>query len=274
MKRLEGIAGTLFVPLAARIAISKKFPEYFVDQKALELETQLPKDAAKGSSQYSNMASVARYYNMDRMATDFAMKHKTCNIIYLGAGLETAYDRLSEKLASVFWYEIDLPEVIEARRRVFGERKHEYTIPGDMFKLEWVRKIDTSLPSLLIVAGVFQYFHKDRIVKFIKACGEFFPCGEMIFDATSENGLKFTNWFIKQTGNTNAQMYFSINDSRTFADECGMELLEEKTFFPDALRILDKKLNFITKMFIKIAEKKKQVLILHLKLTKQLLFSE
>ena len=78
-KKFEGVANTLFVPLVARIAISKEVPEYFKDEKALELEPYLPDDAAKGSSQYSNIASVARYYNMDRMVTAFAEKNVECN---------------------------------------------------------------------------------------------------------------------------------------------------------------------------------------------------
>ena len=61
-------------------------------------------------------------------------------------------------------------------------------------------------------------------------------------------------------------MYFGINDSKVFAEKCGMLLLEEKTFFPDALQMLGKKLDFVTKVSMKIAEKKKQVMVLHLKL--------
>lgn len=55
MNKFEGVANTLFVPLVARIAISKEFPEYFYDPKALELEPLLPDGAAKGASQYSNI---------------------------------------------------------------------------------------------------------------------------------------------------------------------------------------------------------------------------
>ena len=42
MNKFDGVANTLFVPLVARINISKKFPEYFMDEKALELEKYLP----------------------------------------------------------------------------------------------------------------------------------------------------------------------------------------------------------------------------------------
>lgn len=268
MNKFDGVANTLFVPLVARINISKKFPEYFMDEKALELEKYLPQGIDKGASEYSNMASVARYYNMDKTVTAFAKSYVESNIVYLGAGLETAYDRLSDKIENrtIHWYETDLPEVIKARKKVFGQRKNETLIAGDMFKLEWVKEIDNSLPTLLIVSGVFQYFHKEEVIAFIKGCGKVFPKGEMLFDATSESGLKFTNWFIKRTGNTSAIMYFGINDSKEFASKCSMELLEEKTFFPEALKMLGKKLSFVTKVSMKVAEKKKQVIILHLKL--------
>lgn len=266
MNKFEGVANTLFVPLVARIAISKEFPEYFVDKKALELEPYLPEDAEKGSSQYSNMASVARYYNMDRMVTAFAEGHSECNVVYLGAGLETAYDRMHESLPGVYWYESDLPEVIEARRKVFGERERESTVPGDMFQMEWAKVVDGSRPTLLIISGVFQYFHEEEVVGFIQNCRAAFPGAEMIFDATSKFGLLYTNWFIKRTGNANALMYFGIDDSRAFAEKSGAMLLEERTFFPDALKMLGKKLTMVTRISMKTAEKKKLVLILHLKL--------
>ena len=82
MQKFEGVANTLFVPLVARINISKRFPEYFYDPKALELEPMLPDDATKGSSEYSNMASVARYYNMDTMVMDYIEKNPLCNVVY------------------------------------------------------------------------------------------------------------------------------------------------------------------------------------------------
>jgi len=61
-------------------------------------------------------------------------------------------------------------------------------------------------------------------------------------------------------------MHFGINDSKKFAEKCSMQLIEEKTFFPEALEMLGKKLELVTRISMKIAEKKKQVLILRLKL--------
>ncbi len=170
MDKLDGVANTLYVPLYARIYVSKKFPEYFFDEMALRTGAQLAVDISKGSFEYTNMASVARYYNMDKMIIKFIKEHKICNIVILGIGLETTYDRITQKcgLGEVNYYGIDLPEVIEIRKKYFTERKQETLIAGDMFEMEWKDEIDTSISTLLIVSGVFQYFFEDKIIEFIK----------------------------------------------------------------------------------------------------------
>lgn len=52
MDVFEGVANTTYIPLVARIYVSKRFPEYFYDAKALELEPYLPEGMRKGSSEY------------------------------------------------------------------------------------------------------------------------------------------------------------------------------------------------------------------------------
>ena len=106
------------------------------------------------------MASAARYYNLDEIVRKFCAKYPKCNVVYLGAGLETACFRL--KTVNATFYEIDLPEVIEFRRRVLGECANEALIGCDLFDLAWTRRIDGSLPTLLVACGVFQYLLRDR----------------------------------------------------------------------------------------------------------------
>ena len=121
--------------------------------------------------------------------------------------------------------------------------------------------------NLVVISGVFQYFHEEEVVGFIQNCKAAYPGTEMIFDATSKFGLLYTNWFIKRTGNTNALMYFGIDDCKSFAEKCGTVLLDERTFFPDALRMLGKRLKLMTRLSMKTAERRKLVMILHLRLS-------
>ena len=268
MEKLDGVANTLYVPLYGRIYVSKKFPEYFYDEMALKIEEKFTSGISKGSFEYTNMAYAARYYNMDKMIIKFIEEHKICNIVLLGIGLETAYDRITQKCGpgEVNYYGIDLPEVIEIRKNVFGKRKQEILIAGDMFEMKWKDQIDTSIPTLLIVSGVFQYFFEDKIIEFIKNLKKEFPYGELIFDtARKKTGLKFANWYIRRTGNLEALMHFYIEDSVDFSKKTDTILVEELIFFKDARELLRKKLKFITKLFMKIADYKRQALIIHLK---------
>ncbi|MDR3144806.1 MAG: class I SAM-dependent methyltransferase [Treponema sp.] len=265
MSKLQGVSDTLFIPLAARIFVSKKFPEYFFDEKALSLEKYIPDNSIqKRSSEYSFMASVARYYNLDSMVRTFIKKNGKSNIIYAGAGLETAYYRLNEQAA--IFYEVDLPDVIAARHAILGEQTNERLIAGDIFSMEWTKQIDTSMPTLIVVSGVFQYFKEDKVVRFINDVKKIFSNVELIFDATNETGIKYTNKYVKKTGNTDALMYFYVNDSIAFSKRTGTRLIEERVFFTDARRMLAKRLGLYTRIAMKVVDDKKRAILVHLKI--------
>ncbi|MDR2457884.1 MAG: class I SAM-dependent methyltransferase [Clostridiales Family XIII bacterium] len=265
MIKLKGISDTSFIPLVARIFVSKKFPEYFFDEKALSLENYIPDDTIKKrSSEYSLMASVARYYNFDSMVKAFIKKYGKSNIIYLGAGFETAYYRLNEQTA--IFYEIDLPDIIAARRIILGVQRNELLIAADIFNMEWIKQIDKSIPTLIIVSGVFQYYKEYKIIKFINGLKNNFSNAELIFDATNEKGIKYINKYVKKTGNTNAPMYFYINDSTEFSKKTKTQLIEERVFFIDARKILSRKLKLYTRIAMKIVDDKKKAILLHLKI--------
>jgi O-methyltransferase involved in polyketide biosynthesis len=265
MNKLQGVSDTLFIPLVARIFVSKKFPEYFFDERALTLEQHIPNSSIqKKSSEYSLMASVARYYNLDLMVQAFIKKNGKCNIICLGAGFETAYYRLNEQQA--IFYEIDLPDVITARRMILGEQENEILIEGNIFDMEWTKGINRSISTLLIVSGVFQYFKEDDVIQFINNVKKVFSNAELIFDATNETGIKYANKYVQKTGNANALMYFYINDSAAFSKKTGIKLIEERVFFTDARKILKKKLRLYTRIAMKIVDDKKRAVLLHLKI--------
>ena len=265
MADYDGVEDTLFIPLTARVNISKRFPQYFHDPKALEMENLIGDGSIENkSSQYSLMASAARYYNLDRMAQKFIDGHDRCNIVNLGVGLETSYYRLDRKNA--FFYEVDLPHVIELREKYLEVGANEKFIKGDLFELEWCHELDTDLPTLMIVSGVFQYFHECDILKFIDDAKNIFDDAELIFDATNKFGIRYVNFYVKRTGNSSALMYFHVDDAEEFAKKAECRLIECRPFYTDALKLLSKKLGLYTKTAMKIADRKNQAILIHLKL--------
>ena len=261
---LSGVEDTLYIPLIARIYASEEFSSFFYDKKALSLKQHIPANCIeKNSIEYFYMASVCRQQTIDKKIKSFLEVEKEGNVVFLGSGLETAYNRIGNTKNN--FYQLDLANVIDVRKRILGNAENEKLIKGDMFNLEWVKEIDISLPTLLVVSGVFQYFNENKIIEFIKRMKTLIPKGELVFDATNSTGLKLANKYVKKTGNKNAEMYFSIDDPASFASITGTHLMSVSGFFSDALKNC-KGLKLKTKIYMYFADKLHRTLVLHLKL--------
>lgn len=260
---LNGVEDTLYIPLAARIYASEKFPEFFYDEKALSLKRYIPIDDIKNNTtEYFYMASVCRQQTMDKKIIKFLKTNAQSNVVFLGAGLETAYNRINNTTAC--FYQIDLPNVISARKRVLGNADNEKLISGDMFTLDWIKEIDTSLPTMIVVAGVYQYFNENKIIQMIKEMKALILTGELVFDATNSAGLKLANKYVRKTGNTNAQMYFSVDNPKEFAHTTDTNLIAVDGFFDEALKQCEG-LKLKTRMYMYFADKLHRTSVIHLK---------
>ncbi len=101
--------------------------------------------------------------------------------------------------------------------------ENEKFIKGDLFKLDWCNELDTSLPTLMIVSGVFQYFHEEEILEFIRNAKGIFGNAELIFDATNKFGIRYSNIYVKRTGNKSALMHFYIENATEFAKKANCQ---------------------------------------------------
>ncbi|WP_314795039.1 class I SAM-dependent methyltransferase [Eggerthia catenaformis] len=260
---LHGVEDTLYIPLVARIYVSEKFPKFFYDRKALSLRQYIPTNSIRNNTtEYFYMASVCRQQTIDQKIVKFLKENSQSNIVFLGAGLETAYNRI--KNSKAYFYQVDLSSVIEIRRKMLGNGDNEKLISGDMFDYEWINEIDVSLPTMIVVSGVYQYFNESRIIEMIKKMKQLIAKGELVFDATNSKGLKLANKYVKKTGNTDAQMYFSVDDPKEFAQLTNTKLIEVNGFYQDALKYCEG-LKLITRIYMYFADKLKRTLVIHLK---------
>ena len=135
-----------------------------------------------------------------------------------------------------------------------------------MFRLDWIKEIDTTLPTLISVSGVYQYFDESKIIEMIKKMKAQIPNGELVFDATNSKGLKLANKYVKKTGNTNAQMYFSVDNPKEFAKYTNTKLLEVDGFLQKALKDCHG-LKLSTKIYMYFADRWSRTLVVHLRFT-------
>ncbi|MBR1375227.1 MAG: class I SAM-dependent methyltransferase [Cardiobacteriaceae bacterium] len=258
------IANTLFIPFAARIFAAEHFSEYFNDKTAIQLKSHIPQKFLKISSQYEMIASAARYHISDKKIQQFIDKNGECNIINLGAGLETVAFRIDNKNA--IFYQIDLSEVIQFRQQILPPNNNEILIAASMLDTDWYAKIDKNKPTLFIANGVFMYFYEQDILNLIHNIKQNFKNAELIFDATTKFGVKCANFYVSRFGEDMAKMYFYINKLEEFATKSQTQILSSQTFFTEARQMLWHKVNFITKFNMWLVDTFNLSYIIHLDL--------
>lgn len=166
---LDGVEDTLFIPLMARAYVSTAFPEYFYDEKALELVAKLPANAVEEkSTEYTLLGSASRAVMMDDLTKAFIAKHQRANIVCIGCGFETMAWRLQHHATQAHFYEIDFSGVISQREKILGVCPNETLVAGDINTLHLPDVMDCTLPTLFVVAGVFMYFKEEAVLALIK----------------------------------------------------------------------------------------------------------
>jgi O-methyltransferase involved in polyketide biosynthesis len=125
-----------------------------------------------------------RAKHLDKWTREFLAANPVSTVLHLGCGLDSRVFRIDPP-ATVRWYDVDMPDVIELRRRLCPER-HDYIMIGSsVTDPHWLDEIPADRPVLVVAEGMVQYLsEKEGIELFNRITGKF-PGGELIFDAYS-----------------------------------------------------------------------------------------
>ncbi len=183
---LSPVARTLFVPLAARARESIRTDAILRDPLAMEILAAVGGEgdflAGMGDADVFVISMRARQF--DSLARAFLARNLGGVVVDLGCGLDTRFDRLNND--QMTWIGIDLPEVIELRRRFLPDKERSGTIACSMFDIAWMKQVASlKKPVLFLAEGVFPYFNADAIKPMVLEMAGTFPTGELAFDAAS-----------------------------------------------------------------------------------------
>ncbi|PIE51396.1 conjugal transfer protein [Candidatus Fermentibacteria bacterium] len=264
----QSVSNTLYVPLAGNVYTSRNFKELLYDEKALELEKSMLKDDIQVlNEEYYYLASSSRYYNMDLEIQSFIKEHGFCNIVNIGAGLDTSYYRTGSSEAT--FYEIDLPAVIEERSRLMAEQENDVYIACSFLNVdEWVKLIkNRELPTLLIFSGVFYYFREEVINQFFREIKNKFSFCEAVFDCNSRIALRISNRYVRKTGNKSAPMYFYVDNINSYLKKLNLNItsIKEYMMFKYSRKIL-KRASIGTKIKMCVSDMFRMVKIEHIRI--------
>lgn len=265
---LSGIQETLLMPLWSRAKLSNKYKNILYDAKAIEILDKIQYDFSKIDKYSSNLIdfmNFSRAKMIDSTINNFLKKHPKATVINLGAGLDTTFYRIDN--GQLEWYDIDLPDVIDIRKKVIPETSRTRYLAGSIFDMKWtalVNKIDDGV--LFLSGGVLEYFNKFIVKKFFFDIADNFPESEIVLNTSRMNiiGTIFMKWTFGRIGIKVETPKLGLIDERILKQwDQRIEVME---YYPLFSRIInDENLDKKTTKDLNFYDKLKVFNILHLK---------
>lgn len=155
---------------------------------------------------------VLRAKQLDEWATDFLTRHPDATVLQLGCGLDSRAFRL-EVPPDVRWFDVDFPDVIELRRKLYPEPDNYRMIPSSVTEQDWLDTVPADRPTLIIAEGLLMYLAPEEVERLLRRLTDRFATGELLFDGVAP-------WVVRSTKLmppgplTSFRMYWSIGDGR------------------------------------------------------------
>jgi hypothetical protein len=122
LQNLSDVAETLLMMLYIRAVESQRPDGLIKDEKAMALVQRMDQDFLRNKltkiDEETRVAIILRSREFDRHAWDFLARHPEAAVVHIGCGLDARFERVDN--GRVEWYDLDLPDVIELRRKLIG----------------------------------------------------------------------------------------------------------------------------------------------------------
>ena len=203
------------------------------DPKAQEILDQVDYDFSRLRVPYKTIVLICqRAKKLDEVTRDFLDQHPGGVVLQLGCGLDSRFQRVED--GRVVWYDLDMPPVIQLRRRFFTEGQRYHMIAASVTDLQWVDTIRADgRPVLVVAEGLLMYLDEADVRRLVGRLREAFPGSRLIADVfsrlTARSATKHPS--LQSTG---ATIGWGIDDAHELEIwASGIRLLEEWYFSDD-----------------------------------------
>lgn len=209
---LTSISKTAINTLIIRAAESEYKHSKLNDPMAIELLERLMLKASEEEKQWiskwknryaspfsrNRKAGILRVNRIDDIANEFISKNSPCTIIDIGCGFDTRFWRIHSN--ECIYIELDLPEVVELKRDLFGDKISYELIGCSVLDTAWME--NTNLAGnkniLFIAEGLLYYLPKDEVVNLFQQISQKVKNSRIVFDNIPD---MFTKGIWKWIGN-------------------------------------------------------------------------
>ncbi|MFD0471101.1 class I SAM-dependent methyltransferase [Nonomuraea thailandensis] len=145
-----------------------------------------------GTSQMG-LVAVVRAKAHDDWARGFLADHLDAVVLHLGCGLDTRVYRIDPP-ATVDWYDLDYPAVIELRQQFLPPREHHTVIGSSVTDPAWLERVPRGRPVLMIAEGLVPYLTEPDVRRLLTGVVDAFPTGQIQLDTVPVWAWRTSKW--------------------------------------------------------------------------------
>lgn len=225
---------TLLITLWAKAGESLLPDSLLEDRFAAQAAARIDYDFARLGVDRDLMVGLAmRAHTLDGWTRDFLGRHHDAIVLHLGCGLDSRVFRIDPP-AGIDWYEVDYPDVIALRQKLYPARDAYHLIGSSVTEPGWVADLPQDRPTLIVAEGLLPYLPEEEVPLLLERLVRHSRTGEIVFDAYSPLGLRLIALqpSIKATG---ATLHWALDDPAELERQVpGLTLVTELTAYdPD-----------------------------------------
>ncbi|ORT98838.1 Tetracenomycin polyketide synthesis O-methyltransferase tcmP [Anaerovibrio sp. JC8] len=231
--QLGDVQTTALIPLAIKASETLRPNPRIKDPMAVEIIRTLHIDTKPYDKFMSHEGVVARTIMLDRQLKEIIEENPDTVVVNLGAGFDNRFQRMDN--GKIWWFDIDLPDSIAARKKAFPEQDRVTMIAGDVLNDSWCAAVNKKLTGrqgkpVFIAEGLFMYFTLEQISTFLNVLKSNFYSGILIAEQNSKLMQKSEKHH-DTVKNTNAHFMSGTDSAQEIVDLTdGIRLVEEHSF--------------------------------------------
>ncbi|MFI6316739.1 class I SAM-dependent methyltransferase [Nonomuraea sp. NPDC050556] len=208
---LDKAMGTSLIMLYGLAHDARTTPSLLGDTVAAQALDKVDYDFArlKLSPQLTALAVTTRAKHFDDWTAQFLAAHEQATVVNLAAGLDSRVWRVAPG-PGVTWYDVDYPDVVDVRSKIFPQRDDAYRLIGSSVTApQWLQQIRPDLPTLVIAQGLTMYLQPEDGQALFRRITEHFARGVVILDTHNSYALRRQNKLVHR--HFGATMHWAIN---------------------------------------------------------------
>ena len=223
------IQETALVTLAIRASETARPNPRIRDEKAAEIIESLGVDVSKYDPFLSHEGVVARTIMFADALRVLIEAHPDAACVNLGCGFDDKFSQVDN--GRIEWFDVDLPDQIAVRRKVFEDRPRCTMLEGDALNGAWTQQLPKDRSTTIVVMeGVLEYFTKEQTATCLHMLCDSFEHGWLVAEMNSMFMVRHSKQH-DAIMNTNATFKWGTDSGKEFVElEPRLQLVSEQSY--------------------------------------------